>query len=184
MNHSLSQYWWLFLLRGVVALLLGLLALLRPGVALAGLVLYLGAYMLIDGGFSIIAAVKERKYRKGWGWLLAAGLFSLAIGIITFYNPFATAAALTYLVAFWALIIGIAEIVIAIRLRKAIRGEGWFILAGILSIAFSLIFFFNPIAGALTLTVLFGIYALIIGVLLLSLAIRLRKRHKRNMPVT
>lgn len=180
MNPLFSQYWWLFLLRGIFAILLGLMALFIPGAALTGLIIFLGAYMFIDGIFSIIAAITERKTNSNWVWLLVTGLFGIIVGIITFYHPFATAAALVYLVAFWALVIGIAEIVWAIRLRKVIQGEGWYILAGILSILFSLMVIFNPIAGALTLTLLFGIYALIIGIMLIALAFRLRNRNRHT----
>lgn len=183
MNRLFSEYWWLFLIRGIVAVLLGLLALFMPGTALTGLVLYLGAYMFIDGIFSIIVAISERKTTPNRGWMLVIGLFGILIGIITFINPFATAAALVYLVAFWALVIGIGEIVMAIRLRKLIRGKGWYILAGILTILFSLSVLFNPIAGALTLTFIFGIYALIVGIMLISLSIRLKNRRSRTIPV-
>lgn len=179
MNHSFNQYWWIFLVRGTFAVLLGLLALFMPGTAFAGFVIFLGAYMFIDGIFSVIAAITERKTYRNWGWPLVIGLFGILVGIITFVNPFATGVALIYLIALWAIVIGIAEIVWTIRLRKVIKGEGWYIFAGVVSIIFSLLILFYPVAGALTLTVILGIYALIIGIMLISLAIRLKKRHRK-----
>lgn len=183
MNALYNEYWWLFLVRGILAILLGLLALLMPITAFAGLVIYIGAYMLVDGLFSAIAAVSQRKTYSNWGWLLVFGLLGIAAGILTFINPFVTGTALIYLVAFWAMVIGIAEIVWAIRLRKVIRGEGWYILAGIFSIVFGLLVLFYPMAGAITLAIMFGVYALVIGTLLVSLSFRLRRQHSRIIPI-
>ena len=183
MNSFFGKYWWAFLLRGIIAVLFGLLALFLPVAAFTGLVLYLGAYMFVDGIFSVITAVSERRTYRNWTWLLFLGLMGIFIGVLTFINPFATGTALIYLLALWAFIISIAEIVWAIRLRKAIAGEGWYILSGVLSIAFSLLVLFYPIAGAVTLALMFGIYALIIGGLLISLSLRLRRRRPHNIPV-
>jgi uncharacterized membrane protein HdeD (DUF308 family) len=96
------------------------------------------------------------------------------------YNPFAAGTVLIYLFAFWALMAGVAEIATAIRLRKQIEGEGWYILLGIVTIAFSLLILLNPAVGALTLSFMFAIFALVSGIMLLSLAIRLRNRHART----
>lgn len=183
MNRLLSQYWWFFLLRGLFAVGFGLLALLRPVAAFTGLVLFLGAYMFVDGLFSIIIAINERKTSANWVWLLATGLFGVLIGILTYINPFATATVLLYMVAFWALVIGLAEIALAIRLRKQIRGEGWYIAVGVITILFGLLVFLNPVAGAISLTVVFGSYALIIGGLLIALALRLRRRKDTPIAV-
>lgn len=179
MNLSFTRYWWIFLLRGVLAVLLGVLALLLPFSTFTTLVLFLGAYMFADGIFSIVAGVRARKHFRYWGWMVTSGIFGIIVGIITFINPFVTAIALMYIIAFWAMVAGIAEIGMAIRLRKVIKGEGWYILAGILSIAFSVFIFINPAIGAITLTIVFGAYALIFGIILLSFALRLRQKHRR-----
>lgn len=178
MNLLFTQYWWIFLLRGLFAVILGFFALLMPGITFTTLVIFLGAYMLADGIFSAIAAISNRKSIVYWGWMLATGILSILVGLITFMNPFATGAALLYLVACWAIVVGILEIVVAIRLRKVITGEGWYILAGILSIIFGILIFLNPIAGAITITLIFGVYALLFGFMLISLALRLKQRHK------
>ncbi|AXY73008.1 HdeD family acid-resistance protein [Paraflavitalea soli] len=178
MTPLFTQYWWIFLLRGLFAIILGIIALLIPGVTFTTLVIFLGAYMLVDGIFSVITAISGRKTMEYWGWVLTIGILSILAGIVTFMNPFVTGAALLYLVAFWAIVVGLLEIVVSIRLRKVITGEGWYILAGILGIAFGILIILNPIAGAITITLIFGFYALIFGFILLSFAMRLRRRHK------
>ena len=179
MNRFFSEYWWLFLLRGIFGVILGLLALFMPGVTFTTLIIFLGAYLLIDGIFSIVAAINARKTLDAWGWYLASGIFGVLVGIITFYNPFATALALLYLISFWLIVAGIIEIVIAIRLRKEIKGEGWYIVGGLLTVLFGILILVNPIAGALTLTMIFGIYALIFGIMLIYLGIKLKQRKSQ-----
>ncbi|WP_276483256.1 HdeD family acid-resistance protein [Paraflavitalea pollutisoli] len=178
MSPLFTQYWWIFLLRGLFAVILGIIALLMPGVTFTTLIIFLGAYMFIDGIFSVAAAISARKSNDAWGWMLTGGILSIIIGIITFRNPFVTGAALIYLVAFWAIAIGLLEIIVAIRLRKVIKGEAWYIFAGILGILFGVLLLSNPIAGAITITFIFSFYALVMGFILLSLALRLRKRHR------
>ncbi len=177
MNRFFSEYWWLFLLRGIFGVILGLLALFMPGVTFTTLIIFLGAYLLIDGIFSIISAINARKTLDAWGWYLASGILGILVGILTFYSPFATALALLYLIAFWVIVAGIIEIVIAVRLRKEIKGEGWYIAGGLLTVIFGVLILVNPIAGALTLTMIFGIYALIFGIMLIYLGIKLKQRR-------
>jgi uncharacterized membrane protein HdeD (DUF308 family) len=173
-----STYWWIFLLRGIFALVLGVLAIGWPGVTFATLIVFLGAYLFIAGVFAVIGAFAARKTSENWGIFLLSGLLGILFGILTFYNPFATGAALVYLVAFWAIVAGLFEVVIAIRLRKVITGEGWYIAGGLLTVIFGLLLVANPVAAAVTLTWVFGIYAVVTGVMLVSLAFRLRSRHK------
>jgi len=187
--HQLARIFWSwFLIRGIIAVLIGLLALFMPAATFTALVILLGAFMLVTGLFTIITAVTRRHVYRNWGWLLASGILSTGIGILTFVYPLATGIALIYFVAFWALVMGIAEIAIAIQLRREITGEGWFIAAGVLSVLFAVLILFYPIAGAYTLTMIFGIYALIAGIALLSVAFRLRnigrQTRGRRIPVT
>ena len=179
MNRFFSDYWWIFLLRGIFLVILALLAFLMPGVTFTTLILFLGAYLLVDGIFTTVAAINARKMVSTWGWWLVSGLAGIFIGIITFFNPFATGIALLYLVAFWIIVAGVAEIAIAIRLRHEIKGEGWYIAAGVLTVIFGILIMANPAVGVITLTFLFGIYALIAGIVLISLGIRLRKRRTK-----
>jgi len=180
MDLPLSQYWWLYLTRGILAILLGITVLLLPGVTFTFLVIFWGAYMLADGLFASVAAITDRHNRKGRGWFLASGIISLLVGILVLLNPFAWAIALVYIVAFWALLAGIIEIIAAIRLRKVIKGEGWYILVGVLTLLFGVSLLFSPLAGVVTLAFVFAFYSLINGSLLISLGLRLRRRNSKS----
>jgi len=175
------KYWWVYLLRGIFAVIFGILALWMPGPTFATLVIFFGAFMLVDGIFSTIAAFEAKGTVKGWGWLLFFGIIGILVGILTLINPFAAMPALIFLFAFWALMTGILEIAAAIRLRKQIKGEGWFIFAGIVTIIFAVLIMLNPLAGVIAISTFFGIYALVFGILNISLAIRL-KRHEPATP--
>lgn len=180
MNHLFSRYWWLFVLRGVFAIILGLVALFAPGAAFATLIIFLGIFLFIDGIFNVVSAISSRKNNPDWGWLLFSGITGIVVGLIMFYHPFATAAALIYFVAFWTLVAGIAEIAIAIRLRKVITGEGWYIVGGLLTILFGILLLANPFIGIFAVMLIFGVYAILFGIMLISLGMRLRRRYKQH----
>lgn len=177
MHNFYNAYWWIFLLRGIFALVLGVLAVGWPGATFATLIVFIGAYLFIAGFFAIIGAIAARKTTENWGLFLFSGLLGVILGILTFYNPFATGAALIYLIAFWAMLAGLFELIIAIRLRKVTTGEGWYMAGGLLTIIFGILLVSNPVAAAVTLTWMFGIYAIITGIMLISLSFRLRSRH-------
>jgi uncharacterized membrane protein HdeD (DUF308 family) len=174
MMNLLARNWGWMLLRGAAALIFGLLTLFNPGITLVVLVILFGAYALVDGIFTIISAIANRREEPHWAALLINGLISLAVGIVTFAWPGITTFALLYLIAAWALITGIVEIVTAVRLRQMMRGEWLLILAGVLSIVFGLLLFVAPGAGALTVVLWIGAYAVVFGILLIILAFRLR----------
>jgi uncharacterized membrane protein HdeD (DUF308 family) len=175
----LSRNWGWVVLRGIVAILFGMLTVSKPSLAQGVLVLMFGAYALVDGVFMVASAVANRQGERRWGALLVAGLFGIAIGIVTFVWPEVTGIALLAMIAIWAIGIGIAEIVAAIDLRKVITGEFWFILSGIVSVAFGTLVIMAPAKGALAITLWIGMYALIAGFMLVALGIRLRSwgRH-------
>lgn len=175
MVEMLTRNWGWVVLRGVVAILFGLLALFRPGLTLAVLVLWFGAYALVDGAFLAVSAIANRKGEARWGTLLAGGLLGMTAGVITFLMPGLTIFALLVLVAVWAIVLGVAEIVAAVRLRKEITGEWMFIVAGLLAVGFGLVVFAAPITGALAVALWVGIYALVSGVTLVALGFRLRR---------
>lgn len=177
MLASLSRYWWLLVLRGVVAILFGLLAFIWPGLTIGALVLLFGIYALIDGVSSIITGVAHRHGRDRW-WLLLEGIASIAFGLLTFFWPGITAFFLLILIASWAVVTGIFEIAAAIRLRKEIEGEWLLGLAGVLSILFGIMMFVQPGAGALALIWIIGSYAILFGILLIVLGFRLRNGSK------
>jgi len=174
MLELFARYWWALALRGAAAILFGILALVWPGLTLLTLVILFGAYVLVDGVFSVFDGIKARDESERWWALVLEGLAGIAIGIITLVWPDITALTLLYLIAAWALITGVLEIWTAIRLRRILTGEWVMILGGLASIAFGVLLALFPGEGALGLTWLIGIYAIVFGVLLVILAFRLR----------
>jgi uncharacterized membrane protein HdeD (DUF308 family) len=172
---SLAKNWWALALRGVAAIIFGVLAFVLPGVTLAALILLFGSYALVEGVLNILAAVRGRGDDQPWWALLFEGLVSVAAGIVTFVLPGLTELALLYMIAAWAIVTGVFEIVAAIRLRRRITGEAWLAVNGVLSIAFGVLTMLIPGAGAVSLVWLIGWYAFVFGVLLLGLAFRLRR---------
>jgi uncharacterized membrane protein HdeD (DUF308 family) len=175
----LARNWWAIALRGVVAILFGILAWVMPGVTLAALVLLYGSYALVDGIFNVVAAVTgPGSARPSWTMLLA-GLVSIAAGLVTFLWPGLTALALVYLIAAWAIVRGVFEIAAAIRLRTVITGEWWLGLSGALSILFGALLMVAPGAGAVAMVWWIGTWAVIVGIVLVALGVRLRGwRHE------
>jgi uncharacterized membrane protein HdeD (DUF308 family) len=170
----LTRGWWLLLLRGIAAIIFGVLTWLRPGISLAVLVLFFGAYAMVDGFLGVWAAFAGRRYHQYWWVLLLEGLVGVAVGVLAFVAPGLTALALLLYIAAWAIITGVLEIAIAIRLRREIRGEWLLILAGLASVLFGLILIARPGVGALSLLWLIAAYAVVFGVLLVILAFRMR----------
>jgi uncharacterized membrane protein HdeD (DUF308 family)/sporulation protein YlmC with PRC-barrel domain len=154
--------------------LFGLAAFFLPGITLTVLILLFGAFALVDGVFAIVAAVRTRRRNERWWLLLAEGVLGVLAGIVAFIWPGLTALALLYLVAAWAIITGILEIVAAIRLRQEIVGEWALILSGVLSVIFGVLLAVLPGVGILALLWLIGAYAVAFGVLLIILAFRVR----------
>jgi uncharacterized membrane protein HdeD (DUF308 family) len=175
MLHTLTANWWALAIRGLVAVLFGLLTLFLPGITLVTLVLLFGAYALVDGVFNVIAFFRVASHQ--WA-LLIEGVVGIVAGVITFAMPAITAIALLYLIAFWAILTGIFEIVAGIRLRKAIANEWLLLMMGVLSLLFGFLILFAPGAGALAIVLWIGAYALVFGIFLLALAFRLRG-HRR-----
>jgi len=182
MNMVLVRNWWALGLRGVFAILLGLIAFLMPGVTLAALVLLFGAYALVDGVFAIVAGIRAAERHERWWPFAVEGLCGIAAGIVSFVMPIATALALLYLLSFWAILTGVLRIFAAVRLRKEIQGEWLLILNGLFSVLFGIVLVALPGAGLVTLVWLVGAYALVFGAILLGLAFRLRGHGQRVGP--
>jgi len=171
MLDLLARYWWALPLRGVFAVLFGLLTFFIPGITLLTLVLLFGAYVLLDGIFDIVSAIRTPSHH--WA-LILEGIVGIIAGILTFLWPGITAMVLLYLIAFWAIFTGVLEIVAGIRLREALTGEIWLILMGVLSLLFGLFILIFPGAGALAVAFWIGAYAFVFGIMLIALAFRLR----------
>lgn len=170
---AFADHWWLLLLRGIGAVLFGILAFVWPGLTLVALVFLYGAYALVDGVTAIFVAVSARAW-----WMIFAGLFGIIAGVLTFIFPGITAFWLLILIASWAVVRGIFEIVAAIQLRKELTNEWMLILGGIFSIIFGVLLFLNPAAGALTMVWLIGSYTLMFGIMMIVLSFRLRGLRK------
>jgi uncharacterized membrane protein HdeD (DUF308 family) len=174
MVRPLARYWWLLALRGVAAIIFGILALIVPGVTLLVLVSFFGAYALVDGVLAVITSLQHRAENNRWWVLLIEGLAGVAVGILTFVMPGITLISLYFFIAAWALITGVMEIIGAIRLRREIRNEWALGLSGLISVILGILLIANPAAGVSGLVFAVGIYAIFFGVLELYLAFRVR----------
>jgi len=171
--NALAKHWWLLLLRGICAILFGVLTFVWPGITLLTLVLLYGAFALADGVLALAEAVMGSAPAPRW-WLALVGLLGIAVGILTFAWPGITALVLLLFIAGWAIATGILQIVGAIRLRKEIDNEWLLIASGVLSVIFGLILVAQPATGALALLYVIGIYAVLYGILEVWLSLRLR----------
>ena len=171
----LAKNWWMFLLRGILALIFGVVAIFFPENAFMSLVLVFGAFALIDGFFAIIAAFTSNAKSENWWWLILEGVVGILIGILTFIRPASMAQTWLILIAAWAVVTGILEIITAVRLRKTIEGEFWMILGGLASVAFGVLLMVFPDRAPFAVGTIFGIYAIIFGVFFTLLALRMRK---------
>jgi uncharacterized membrane protein HdeD (DUF308 family) len=176
----LAQNWWAVALRGVFAILFGLVALFVTGPTILSLVLFFSAYMLVDGVFGIVAAVRAARQGERWGLLVLEGLANIAVGAIAFLMPGLTVIAFVLLLAAWSLVSGGLMLGAAFRLSKE-HGRWWLAFAGIVSIVFGIVLGFAPVMGAVVLTWWLGAYALAFGVVLLVLAFRLRARKDETI---
>jgi uncharacterized membrane protein HdeD (DUF308 family) len=172
--ETLKRHWWVPVIRGIAAVLFGIMAFVYPGLTVAVLVLLFGAWILVDGVFRVIGAIGHRASDKEWGFDLIIGIMGIIIGFLTFHAPRITALALIIYIAAWALMIGATEIAMAIKLRREIKGEWFLILMGLLSIVFAVMLLWNPLPGALALVWLIGSYAIVFGILAIILGFRLR----------
>jgi len=171
----LARNWWMFLLRGILALVFGVVALFFPQAAFLSLVLVFGAFALVDGIFALISAFTGGAKSENWWWLILEGIFGILIGVLTIIQPAAMAAAWIIIIAVWAIVTGVFEIITAIRLRKAITGEWALILGGVISVLFGLLAAFYPASGAIAVGFMLGIYANVFGAMFIWLALNLRK---------
>ena len=171
-----SRTWWLLALRGVLSIILGLVALLAPGIALLAFITVFAVYAILDGVTAVIVALRERGVLRRWGLVLAEGILSILAGVFAFAYPGETAIILLYIVAAWAIITGIMEIAAVFVIRGSMAQEWSLAIAGILSVLFGIVLFIRPGLGLLSILWLVGIYAIIFGVLFIVRAFQFRSR--------
>jgi uncharacterized membrane protein HdeD (DUF308 family) len=174
-----SRIWWSLAIRGVLAILFGIVAFVYTGQTLLALVFVFGVFAVLSGIASIVAAVRSGEAHQRWGWLAASGLLSIAAGIVAFVRPGLTALAIVYLIGAWAIVTGVFEIAYALALPDTLAHPWLAALSGVLSVVFGIVLAVWPISGAITLTWLVGIYAVLYGVTMLYYAYRLQAlRHE------
>jgi uncharacterized membrane protein HdeD (DUF308 family) len=174
MARSLSQNWWLVILRGVLAILFGLSAFIWPGITLLTLVVMFGVYAIADGLIAIWTGLSRTKESPRWWMFLVEGLVSIGAGVVALIYPDLATLVLVYMIASWAVFTGVLEIAAAVRLRHEITNEWMLALGGVLSIGAGVLLFLQPAAGSLAIIWIIAGYALIFGILLVILGIRLR----------
>jgi uncharacterized membrane protein HdeD (DUF308 family) len=162
-------------LRGLIAIIFGVLAFALPGMTLLTLVILFGAYAIVNGIVALIHAFSAPKGYPRFGALIFTGLISLAAGVLAFIWPGITALSLVLLIAAWAIVNGISEIATAVRLRRVIAHEWLLALAGVLSVLLGIVMLLQPGVGALALVWWIGAFAIAFGVLLVALALRVRR---------
>jgi uncharacterized membrane protein HdeD (DUF308 family) len=181
MRHVLAVSWWMLVVRGIAALIFGALALAWPALTLYILVVFFAVYALVVGAVALVAGLRNRS-EDGWWLVSLLGLVSLALGVLAVLYPGMTALVLVLVIGAGALITGIIDLAIAIRLRKEIRNE-WFLgLAGIISIFFGAFVLISPGAGALALVWLIALQSIAIGVLFTIIGLRVRSAERTLRP--
>jgi uncharacterized membrane protein HdeD (DUF308 family) len=182
LKELFSPLWWLVLLRGIVIFVMGILLVSRPLPTIVVLVYLLGFYWFFDGIFTMLGSIRGRKNHKDWGWGVFVGIISALAGIIVFSQPYISAVIgvtfVIYMVAIMVLVSGMWSIITGIRLRKQIANEWSMILGGMLSALFALLLMSNPLMSAMTLAWLMGVIALIGGIVLIVISLRIRKLSK------
>jgi len=173
-----NAVWWIVLLRGIFMVIFGLIALVSPGIALLTLVWVFGFYAILDGITAVVIGIRARG-EPHWVWTIIQGVVSVLAGLIALVWPGVTALALLFVVAFWAIMLGISEIAGAFASRKSgSNAWGWTLAAGVLNVVFGIVLLIWPASGILTLVWLVGIFMLAGGIALIVLAFRVRASAK------
>jgi len=174
MLARLGAHWWVFLLRGILALALGIAIPFFPGAAIFAIAILFGAYALVDGVFAIVAAVRMNHGESRWPWLIVEGVLGVVVGLITFFAPLATIVGLAYLVGFWFVVTGILSVVTGVRMRGHLANEILLIVVGLLSVFAGVVVYFTPSLGLFVLVWTISVYAILAGIVFVALAFRLR----------
>lgn len=174
MPMPLARSWWALVLRGVAALLFAALALLWPGLTFGILLVLFASFAILDGSLAIVAALKAASEKRRWAALALEGAVGVVVGLLVFAWPGVSAVTLAHLIAFWAIVTGIFELAVAMRMRRLIKGEWAMALGGFASLVFGFVVAAQPGTGALAFVWILGAYAALFGVLLIGLGLKLR----------
>lgn len=175
LSTLLHRSWWVLLLRGVVAIVFGLLTWMQPAISLAALMLTFGVFVLVDGALGVYTAIRGRERMHHWWVVLLWGVVGVVVGVLTVIAPGVTAFVMTIYIAVWALVTGVLEIIAAVRLRKEIEGEWLLIAGGVISVVFGGFVLAQPAAGMMAILWVLAAYAMVFGVIMVLLALKLRK---------
>ena len=170
--------WWVFLIGGLASLIFGVVAFLKPGLALYVLAIFFAASILVDGAFNAVGALQHRE-KDGWWVMLLMGLLGLVIGGYAILNPPVSMMALIYLVAIQAILLGVFLLVLGYKVRQATTREWMLYAAGALSILFGVLVFANPLAGGVSIVYLIACWAVLIGALKVLFAMRIKSLPAR-----
>jgi len=166
--------WWVFLIGGLASLLFGILAFVKPGIALLVLAIFFAAAILVDGAFNILGAIQNRE-KDGWWVMLLIGILGVGVGAYALMNPPVSMLAFVYIVALQAILLGVFLLMLGYRVRKATSREWILYVTGALSVLFGILVVARPVAGSLTIVYLIASWAVVIGALKLAFAFRIRK---------
>ena len=175
MLETMVKNWWLISLRGLIALALGIILLLMDPLMAAGLlVLFIGVYALVDGIFALVVGIINRPPHRNRAWLIAEGIIGILAGAAILAAPLLAGAVIVYLIAFWALLTGILELVFSIAEWKYLPGAWMILINGIISVLLGGLILANVVAGTVLLVVIMAIYLVIFGLLLMLLGFSLK----------
>jgi len=175
---QMGRQWKWIVLRGLLAVVLGLLGFVMPGQTLEVLTLCWGAYAFVDGLIALVTAYQIRERNRPWWTMALVGVVGVAAGLVTFVWPVATAISLLMFIAVWAILMGMFQILTALRMRKSVQGEWMLVASGVLSVLFGAAVIVAPGTGALAVVWLIASFALLFGILLVCVGLRLRSVAK------
>ena len=175
MLRALTKSWWILVLRGVLAILLGVLALANPGTTAATLVLWIAIFLIIDGALALLTTIARWKEHEDKWLHVAEGVLSILLGILILNAPEMTLFLVVLYAAVWSIMAGITRIAMAIQLRKEIEGETWLALSGLLSIVFGILVIAQPGIGLATIMWMLGLFLVLAGVVLIALGLKVKK---------
>ena len=183
MANAAYDKWRVVLLRGLLWIAFGIVALVWPGITLAALILLFGLFAIIEGSVAAIFAIMGRHFSPRWWLALIAGLLGIAVGVVAFMWPGLTALVLLFLIAIRLVVVGVLELVAGIRPPVPMGDRGWVIFSGIISIVFGVVLMLLPVAGALAIIWLIGAFAIVFGIVVSALSFRLRSGSLAHLDI-